>query len=146
LNPNVTWHKDLFESIRRGDISECSFAFKASDAGQRWEQRKDKSGKLCTVRTLTDVDLMDASCVTYPAYNQTSVSARSFDYTITPEVNGEDVENARRVARIGELVRADCEAVLVDAENVLRAHRQGGEIRRDQMSAEFEELRRELEL
>ena len=108
LNPNVTWHRDLFESIKRSDISECSFAFKASDAGQRWEQCRDKSGRPCVVRTLTDVDLIDASCVTFPAYNQTSVSARSFDYPLSDA----DVDSFLRseVRRIGDLVKADRDA------------------------------------
>jgi phage head maturation protease len=49
--------------------------------GQKWEQEKKKNGSRVAVRNLTDVDLLDVSCVTYPAYNQTSVSARSFDYS-----------------------------------------------------------------
>jgi uncharacterized protein len=144
LNPNVTWHQDLWQSIRRGDIAECSFAFKASEAGQRWEQRKDKSGKPCAVRTLTDVDLMDISAVCYPAYNNTSVSARSFDY----QLSDADVDSFLRseLRRIGELVQADREAILVEEENIVAAHRLGNEIRRDEMRTEFEELRKELEL
>lgn len=82
LDANNSDHRNLHAQVKRGDINECSFAFKAGDKGQKWETQKDETGKMYAARTLTDVDLFDVSAVTYPAYNTTSVFARS----LTPEV------------------------------------------------------------
>jgi hypothetical protein len=73
--PNTQAARDLRESIRRGDISQCSFSFSVN--GQNWrEEGKDAAGLPKTIRELTDVTLFDVSPVTYAAYPQTSVSAR----------------------------------------------------------------------
>jgi hypothetical protein len=57
-------------AIERGDVHQCSFGFISQK--DNWVQR---SGG--TLRELLDVDLLDVSPVTYPAYPQTSVSARN---------------------------------------------------------------------
>lgn len=61
----------LYARVKRGDIDECSFAFTVAKGGQSWNESAP------IVRTLTDVNLLDVSAVTYPAYNGTSVGARS---------------------------------------------------------------------
>lgn len=60
--------QDALAMIRRGDVNACSFAFAARE--DRWNTDGSK-------RELWDVDLFDVSAVTYPAYSQTTVSARS---------------------------------------------------------------------
>lgn len=61
--------RDVYEAVKRGDISEMSFAFTVE------EEEVDKKQNL---RTVTKVArLFDVSPVTYPAYPTTSVSARS---------------------------------------------------------------------
>lgn len=61
--------RDVYEAVKRGDISEMSFAFTVA------EEEVDKKQNL---RTVTKVArLFDVSPVTYPAYPTTSVSARS---------------------------------------------------------------------
>jgi len=61
--------RDVYEAVKRGDISEMSFAFTVA------EEEVDKEQNL---RTVTKVArLFDVSPVTYPAYPTTSVSARS---------------------------------------------------------------------
>jgi HK97 family phage prohead protease len=78
LDPNNTDHANLWSAVKRGDIDDCSFAFVVPDGGQQWREGVDpESGKPCLIRTLTDVDLLDVSCVTYPAYPNTSASARA---------------------------------------------------------------------
>ncbi len=68
LDPNNSSHRDLHASVKRGDISEMSFAFKPhGENGESWAGM---------TRTLKDVDLVDASIVTRPAYPGTSVQAR----------------------------------------------------------------------
>jgi uncharacterized protein len=71
LNQKMQSHKDLYASVLRGDISECSFAFAVPKGGDTWNRDYSK-------RTLTDVDLFDVSVVTDPAYGDdaTSVDAR----------------------------------------------------------------------
>ena len=72
LDPGNSMHQNVHASIARGDISECSFAFTVSDGGQLWEQ----DGTFAK-RTLCDVNLLDVSAVTFPAYPGTEVSARA---------------------------------------------------------------------
>src|SRR5439155_25790831 len=66
--------RDLATLIKRGDVAEGSISFRARDDDWR---REVIDGKTANVRTLRDVDVFDLGPVTYPAYSQTSVSARS---------------------------------------------------------------------
>jgi len=76
LNPNSQAHRDLYASIKRGDMDECSFAFTVPDGGDEFDEGVE-NGQRYVRRTLRDVNLLDVSAVTYPAYNTTSVSARA---------------------------------------------------------------------
>lgn len=69
--PDTQAGRDLWTSVQRGDISQSSFAFSV-DA----EEWRDKQADM-PLRVVKDVHLYDVSPVTYPAYNETSVSARS---------------------------------------------------------------------
>ena len=61
--------RDLYKLIKRGDISQSSFAFTIEE--QSWNEER-------TERTIDKVGrLMDVSPVTYPAYPTTTVSARN---------------------------------------------------------------------
>lgn len=68
--PETTWARDLVVSIDRGDINQSSFAFRA--VKQEW----DETGPL-PVRTILEVELLDVSPVTYPAYDDTEVGVRA---------------------------------------------------------------------
>jgi len=68
--PDTTWARDLITSIRRGDVSQMSFGFET--VKDRWGTEEGER-----MRELLEVKLFDVSPVTYPAYPQTSVSARS---------------------------------------------------------------------
>jgi HK97 family phage prohead protease len=72
--PNTTVANDLYESIQRKDVDQCSFGFYVDDDGDNWTPTQDAPGVL---RELLDVDLVDASVVTYPAYAATSVGTRA---------------------------------------------------------------------
>lgn len=65
----------LLASMRRGDISQMSFAFRIRK--QAWSERRKDDGTYEELRELLDVDLMDVSVVTYPAYEATEASVRS---------------------------------------------------------------------
>jgi HK97 family phage prohead protease len=77
LDPKQQRHVDIYRSVERGDIDECSFAFTVAPGGQQWSEGPEENGQPMYKRLLTDVDLLDVSCVTYPAYNSTSVDARN---------------------------------------------------------------------
>lgn len=70
--PNTTIARDLMASIKRGDISQSSFAFQVTKMS--WGERA--AGQL-PLRQIEEVKLFDVSPVTYPAYDATSVSARA---------------------------------------------------------------------
>lgn len=69
--PRAQWAEDLQETIGRGDVNRSSFAFVVRL--ERWTQDVENGFSL---RELLDVDLIDVSPVTYPAYEGTSVGLR----------------------------------------------------------------------
>jgi uncharacterized protein len=70
--PDTAPVRDLLVSIRRGDVSQMSFGFYTRS--DKWNKVDDE-----WVRTLLDVELLDVSPVTFPAYPQTSVAVRSLE-------------------------------------------------------------------
>lgn len=66
--------RDVRELIKRGDVSGSSFGFRIND--EEWDDTPTKNGQLPLV-TIRSVELFDVSPVTFPAYPQTSVTARS---------------------------------------------------------------------
>lgn len=83
--PNTTLGHDTAELIRREDVVGCSFAFTDTDC--TWDF-SDRSMPLRIVNNITG--LYDLSIVFSPAYDQTSVSARSIE-----EAEKEAVEEAK---------------------------------------------------
>lgn len=97
--PNTQTARDLHESISRGDISECSFAFKIPDGGQEWSEERDADGVYFVQRTISDVHVKDVSPVTYPAYGGTNVSARMESAEVPAELRSAvDAKNAALAA------------------------------------------------
>lgn len=71
INPKAV---ELNSAIERGDISGMSFAFLVD--GERWD-RLDSDYPL---RTITHIaEIFEVSAVTWPAYEQTSISSRSLE-------------------------------------------------------------------
>ena len=68
--PDTTCGRDIAVSVERGDISVSSFAFRCTK--DSWVHKKDEE-----IRTIEEVELIDISPVTYPAYTDTSVALRS---------------------------------------------------------------------
>lgn len=67
---NITASKDLYELIKRGDIDHMSFGFTVS---------KDSYDRQTHTRSIEKFrKIYDVSAVPAPAYDQTSVSARSY--------------------------------------------------------------------
>lgn len=74
IPPDTQWARDLLTSIERGDISQCSFSFRVAKDGEKWTENKDGPA----LRELHELEYVgDVGPVTFPAYPQTSVQARS---------------------------------------------------------------------
>lgn len=65
---DTTEGRDLYKLIKRGDISQSSFAFTIED--EEWDRKQN----LRTIKRMGS--LLDVSPVTYPAYPTTTVAAR----------------------------------------------------------------------
>lgn len=73
--PDTSTGRDVREEVRRGDISGCSFAFTVSE--DDWKYFDDDRPP---ERTIVKIgQLFDVGPVTYPAYPDTTVAARSLD-------------------------------------------------------------------
>lgn len=66
--PDTQTARDYFALVKRGDLSQMSFAFVPKK--DRWYK---ENGLMC--RDIEDVDLEDVSIVTYPAYADTEVNS-----------------------------------------------------------------------
>jgi HK97 family phage prohead protease len=71
INSNDTDAVNLYERVKRGDVDQCSFGFMVTSEETDW--RDDGTVKW----TITGVDLYEVSVCTFPAYENTGVSARS---------------------------------------------------------------------
>lgn len=85
LNPDAA---RVISAMRRGDLSQMSFAFRTI---------KDWWNEDRTVRELREVQLFDVSVVTYPAYEATVAELRSTQQsdTVTPTTTGLAVRKAQ---------------------------------------------------
>jgi HK97 family phage prohead protease len=68
--PPTSYASDLLTVMQRGDVSQMSFAF--TSAVDDWKLVDGQR-----TRDLIDLDLVDVSVVTYPAYPDTSVAVRA---------------------------------------------------------------------
>ena len=75
LNADTPIATTVRAMVARGDLDGCSFAFMVRK--QSWSEQANSEGVTIQYRTIEDVDLYDVGPVTYPAYESTSVSARS---------------------------------------------------------------------
>lgn len=74
INPNDQDAMNLYERVRRGDVDQCSFGFDILD--EETETRENGEVRW----TIRKVKLYEVSVVTFPAYQETSVTARKRDY------------------------------------------------------------------
>lgn len=84
INPNDADAMNLYERVKRGDVDQCSFGFDI--VSEDTEYREDGSIHW----TITEVELYEVSCCTFPAYEQTSISAR--------EKQAEDIKKREKEA------------------------------------------------
>jgi hypothetical protein len=74
INPNDTDAMNLYERVKRGDVDQCSFGFDILDEETEFRDNGDVHW------TIKKVKLYEVSVCTFPAYTETSVSARKKDY------------------------------------------------------------------
>jgi len=116
LDRNNTAHQNIYASVKRGDLSECSFAFIVPQGGDAFDEATE-NGKRFVRRTVMEASLRDVSVVVDPAYNAkgaTSVDARTADAAI-------DDANRARCAAIGREIEADFQRRIAAAGEAIRA-------------------------
>jgi len=70
--PDTQWGRDIYQSIKRGDVNQMSFAFQPIiDSWRKVDGDLD-------IRTLIEVKLREVSPVTFPAYTDTTIEARAW--------------------------------------------------------------------
>lgn len=74
INPNDTDAMNLYNRVKRGDVDQCSFGFNI--VKEDTEIREDGAVHW----TIREVELFEVSVVTFPAYEETAVSARKMEY------------------------------------------------------------------
>jgi HK97 family phage prohead protease len=75
INPEDQDAMNLYAKVKRGDISQSSFAFTVRQ--EEW-QYPEKGSKTLPIRVVKEVEkLFDVSPVTFPAYPQTTAAVRS---------------------------------------------------------------------
>ena len=90
INPNDTEAMNLYARVQRGDVSQCSIGFRIID--EEVEEREDG-----TVHwTIKKVKLYEVSCCTFPAYEETEISARKADIEELEKRKADAWREARR--------------------------------------------------
>ena len=72
INPNDSAAMDLYERVKRGDVDGCSIGFDIADEETEFRDNGDVHFTIKKVSPLYEV-----SCCTFPAYQETNISARS---------------------------------------------------------------------
>ena len=121
-------HANIFSAVKRGDITQNSFAFTVPAGGDTWEDSDGTDG-VFAIRTLRDVDLLDVSPCTYPAYPQgTQLDARKRNVQRPAHLKlpkFEDELRRQRLARANAAVAEDRRALAAaDAASKAEAIRQ----------------------
>ena len=100
INPKDSDAMNIHARVERGDVNQCSFGF--YPVKEETELLGDGSIKW----TLTDVELFEVSCCTFPAYKETSIQARKRDAEAIAERKA-DAWKARMKARFNKSDKED---------------------------------------
>ena len=108
--PDTSYARDLAQSIKRGDVSQSSFAFMVAPGGDSWDE-DPTTGAI--IRTITQFGrLFDVSPVTFPAYPDATVGTRAlqtFQERKTEEQRERDAKAAAARVRQKHALRARLE-------------------------------------
>jgi HK97 family phage prohead protease len=99
--PDTSDGRDAVTLISRGDVDQMSFGFNVALDGDQWSE--DDAGM--PVRTLTRVNLMEVSPVTWPAYTATSagIMRSAPEWVQRALTQGDDIANGAARARLNRL-------------------------------------------
>ena len=116
--PDSEWGRPVLEAVRRGDVSGMSIAFEVvQEEWTRPDRKKDPEAK--SQRTIKEVKLYDVSPVTFPAYPQTDISARSESLIGRGEEELLPAFRALQLAQMGMTIDADERRAMRDAATML---------------------------
>lgn len=94
--PDTQTARDLTASMERGDIDGMSFGFRVTK--QEWDETQDPP-----LRTIQEVELLEVSVVTFPAYDDTEIALRDLESARSEAEKARAERNAKRAeARIAE--------------------------------------------
>lgn len=71
VNPNDSDAMNLYQRVKRGDVDQCSIGFFI--VSEETDFREDGSVHW----TITEIELFEVSCCTFPAYEETAIAART---------------------------------------------------------------------
>lgn len=74
--PNNSWGNDAFESVQRGDVDGSSFGFVCLE--NKWSKVMHE-GEEIYKRSIMKADIYEVSPCTFPAYESSEISCRSFE-------------------------------------------------------------------
>ena len=97
LNPEIGYHRDLWHAIKDGTVKGMSFRFSVPDGGEQYKRGSIGRAR----RTLTEVILYEVGPVTFPAYEATSISART-EQRVQEIMRPDLVLRARRLRLLAE--------------------------------------------
>ena len=99
---NTTSNRDVYLSVKEGLLSECSFAFICDpDGGYEWDWEPEiPLRKIKKISRLFDIAIVDL-----PAYNDTSVNARSLESFESDKIAFENVKEQQRKKQLSMLMK-----------------------------------------
>ena len=98
--PNNTWGNDVKESVRRGDVDGSSFGFICQE--DRWS-KVEYEGEQIYKRSVVKAELLEVSPCTFPAYDSSEISCRSFEKVKEEAKEEIRLEKLRTEARLMQL-------------------------------------------
>lgn len=93
----TTYGTDLLELVKRGDVDGMSFGFRV--VNDSWEMIDKQLS-----RSVHEVELIEVSAVTFPAYPETNISARGFHLPVDTDLRSYLVEIGADADRVMHLV------------------------------------------
>ncbi len=98
--PNNTWGNDVKESVRRGDVDGSSFGFICQE--DKWS-KVEYEGEQIYKRSVVKAELLEVSPCTFPAYDSSEISCRSFEKVKEEAKEEIRLEKLRTEARLMQL-------------------------------------------
>lgn len=80
--PETTYGRDLYESVKRGDIRGMSFGFGTPKGGSSWDHRRNP-----ILHTIRHMEIDEISVTPRPAYPDTSIATRSLEDSINEHLS-----------------------------------------------------------